>query len=154
VATFCQVTRPSTNDDGLYAAGLRFGEQRVMAILSALVGFCFLIRGFTNRQLVERVRALLQTPYNSRQATYDLRRLKRKGLITKIAGTQRYQLTALGRRVAVLFTKAYGRVLAPGLSALDPRLPEDVTARSDLTTAWHGFEKALDNFMQAELIAA
>jgi hypothetical protein len=26
-----------------------------------------------------------------------------------------YQLTSLGRRVAALFTKAYGRVLAPGL---------------------------------------
>jgi len=75
-------------------------------------------------------------------------------LIAKIAGTQRYQLTGLGRRVAVLFTKTYGRVLAPGLTALDPRLPEDVTARSDLTTAWRGFEKALDHFMEAELIAA
>ncbi len=154
VATFCQVTRPSTNDDGLYAAGLRFGEQRVMAILVALVGFCYLIRGFTNRQLVERVRALLQSPYTSRQATYDLRRLKRKGLITRIARTNRYQLTSLGRRVAVLFTKTYGRVLAPGLSALDLHLPDDVTARSDLTAAWRGFEKALDNFMQTELIAA
>jgi hypothetical protein len=154
VATFCQVTRPSTTDDGLYAAGLRFGEQRVMAILAALVGFCYLIRGFTNRQLVERVRALLQSPYTSRQATYDLRRLKRKGLITKIARTQRYQLTSRGRRVAVLFTKTYGRVLAPGLSALDPGLPEDVTARSALSTAWRCFEKTLDDFMQGELIAA
>src|ERR1700745_3481656 len=36
VATFCRVTRPSTNKDGLYAAALRFGEQRVMAVL---VGF-------------------------------------------------------------------------------------------------------------------
>jgi hypothetical protein len=130
VATFCQVTRPSTTDDGLYAAGLRFGEQRVMAILASLVGFCFLIRGFTNRQLVERVGAFLQSPYTSRQATYDLRRLRRKGLIAKIAGTQRYQLASLGRRVAVLFSKTYSRVLAPGLSVLDPRLPEDVMARS------------------------
>jgi hypothetical protein len=154
VATFCQVTRPSTTNDGLYAAGLRFGEQRVMAILAALVGFCYLIRGFTNRQLVERVRALLQSPYTSRQATYDLRRLKRKGLIGKIAGTNRYQLTSLGRRVAVLFTKTYGRVLAPGLSALDPRLPEDVKARSGLSTSWHCFEKALADFMETELIAA
>jgi hypothetical protein len=129
-------------------------EQRVMAILAALVGFCFLIRGFTNRQLVERVKALLESPYTSRQATYDLRRLRRKGLITKIAGTQRYQLAGLGRRVAVLFTKTYGRVLAPGLSALDPRLPEDVRARSSLSTAWRGFEKALDDYMKVKLIAA
>ena len=100
------------------------------------------------------MRALLQSPYSSRQATYDLRRLKRKGLIAKIAGTNRYQLTSLGRRVAVLFTKTYGRVLAPGLSALDPRLPEDVKARSGLSTAWRCFEKALDDFMETELIAA
>jgi hypothetical protein len=51
VATFCQVTRPSMTDDGLYAPGLRFGEQRVMAILAALVGFCYLIKGFTNHQI-------------------------------------------------------------------------------------------------------
>ena len=154
VATFCRVTRPSTTDDGLYAAGLRFGEPRVMAILAALVGFCFLIRGFTNRQLVERVKVLLESPYTSRQATYDLRRLRRKGLIVKIAGTQRYQLAGLGRRVAVLFTKTYSRVLAPGLSALDPRLPQDVSTRSSLSTAWHCFEKALDDYMEVKLIAA
>ena len=125
-----------------------------MALLSALVGFCFLIRGFGNRQLVERVGGLLQSPYTSRQATYDLRRLRRKGLIAKIAATQRYQLASLGRRVAVLFTKTCGRVLAPGLGALDPGLPEDVAARSSLNTAWRGFEKNLDNYIQATLVAA
>jgi hypothetical protein len=124
-----------------------------MALLSALVGFGFLIRGFTNQQLVERVKSFLDLPYTSRQATYDLRRLRRKGLITKIAGTQRYHLAGLGRRVAVLFTKTYSRVLAPGLSALDPHLPEDVQARSSLGTAWQCFERNLDGFIQMNLIA-
>ena len=54
----------------------------------------------------------------------------------------------------MLFTKAYGRVLAPGLGALDPRLPEDVKARSSLGVAWRGFEKALDDYMEVKLIAA
>lgn len=63
-------------------------------------------------------------------------------------GTQRYQLAGLSRRVAVLFTKTYGRVLAPGLSALDPRLPVDVSARSSLSTACRGFEKALDDYLE------
>ena len=153
MATFCQVTRPSTTDDGLYAAGLRFGEQRVMAILAALVGFCFLIKGFTNRHLVERLGGLLNSSYTGRQATYDLRRLKRKGLIAKVSRSRRYQLTGLGRRVAVLFTKTYGRVLAPGLSALDPTLPEDVAARSRVGTAWRCFDRALDEFIHAQLTA-
>src|SRR5882724_5164522 len=136
VVTFQQVTQPSTSHEGLYAPGLRFGEQRVMAILAALVGFCFLIRGFSNRQLVKQTTALLDAPYTTRQATYDLRRLKRKGLILKTPHSHRYQLTPLGRRVAVLFTKTYGRVLAPGLSALDPYLPEEVAAGNHLSTAW------------------
>jgi hypothetical protein len=33
-------------------------------------------------------------------------------------------------------------------------LPEDVTARSSLSTAWHSFEKALDDYMEVKLIAA
>ena len=81
-------------------------------------------------------------------------KLKRKGLIAKVARTNRYQLTTLGRRVSVLFTKTYGRVLAPGLSTLDPGLPEDVKARSGFSIAWRCFEKALDDFMQAAMVAS
>ncbi len=153
VATFCPVTRPSTTEDGLYAPGLRFGEARVMALLGAWVGFCHLLAGFCNRQIVERVRALGAAPYTPRQATYDLRRLQRKGLMVKRARTHRYQLTSLGRRVAVLFTKTYGRVLAPGLSALDPRLPQDVGARRPLTLAWLSLERTLDHYIEAQLTA-
>ena len=82
-----------------------------------------------------------------------IRAMKRKGLITKIARSRRYQLTGLGRRVAVLFTKTYGRVLAPGLSELDARPPEDVTARCEVGTTWRSFERALDDFIQAQLVA-
>jgi hypothetical protein len=46
------------------------------------------------------------------------------------------------------------RILAPGLSALDPYLPEEVAAGNHLSTAWRCFEKALDDFMQEKLVAA
>jgi hypothetical protein len=85
---------------------------------------------------------------------WNLRRLIRKQLIVKIPHTRRYQLTVVGRRVAVLFTKTYGRVLAPGLGILDPRLPDVVTRRSPLAVAWHRFESALDQFIGRNLIAA
>src|ERR1700737_1084381 len=154
VVTFCQVTRPSQTTDGLYAASLRFGDARVMAVLGAVVGFHHLVGGFSNRELVGQVQALLHARYTSHQATYDLRRLRRKALIVKVPHTRRYQLTALGRRVAVLFTKTYGRVLAPGLGALDPQLPPDVAARIPLAVAWRRFEQALEEFTHANLAAA
>jgi hypothetical protein len=154
VVTLAQVTRPSTTPDGLHAPGMRFGDPRVMAVLAALVGFCHLLVGFTNHQLTELVGALLDPSYSARQATYDLRRLLRKGLIERIPGTQRYLLTPLGRRVAVLFTKAYGRVLAPGLAVLDPALPPDLVRRTPLAVAWRGFNQALDTFIEQQVLAA
>jgi len=154
VATFQRVTRPSTTEDGLSAPSLRFGDPRVVAVLAALVGFCNLLEGFTNRDLVARARALLNAPYTTRQATYDLRRLKRKGMIRRVKKKHRYALTPEGRRVAVLFTKTYGRVLAPGLALLDPALPEDISRRSPLASAWRGLQRALDDFTQRSLVAA
>jgi hypothetical protein len=73
VVTFQRVTRPSTTSDGLYAPALRFGEPRVMAVLSGLVAFYNLIEGFTNRQMVKRVSATLGAPYTTRQAAQTQR---------------------------------------------------------------------------------
>jgi hypothetical protein len=114
VVTFNQVTRPS-DIDGLHAPGLRFGDRRVMAVMAATVGFAHLMAGFDNHQLTGLVGTLLDESYTSRQATYDLRRLRRKGLIERLPHSNRYRLTPRGRRVAVLFTKAHGRILTPGV---------------------------------------
>jgi len=123
-------------------------------VLAGVVGFTHLLAGFDNPALVRVVTALLGCPYTSRQATYDLRRLKRKGLIVRLPGHHRHQLTPLGRRVAVLFTKVYGRVLAPGLAELDLRLPTDLVNRSDLAHAWRQLDRRLDQFTDAALTAA
>lgn len=154
VVTFEQVTLPSDGADGLHAAGLRFGDRRVMAVLSAVVGFTHLPAGFDNRRLTALVGTLLDQPYTARQATYDLRRLRRKDLIERIPGSHRYQLTALGRRIAVLFVKAYGRVLAPGLVQLDPALPADLRRRSPLAQAWRQLDTTLDAYIAAQMVAA
>lgn len=70
--------------------------------------------------------------YTAPQMTYDLRRLRRKGLVRRIPRLQRYELTSEGRRLAVFFTKTYARVVNPSLAELDPNLPDDISARSPL----------------------
>ena len=56
--------------------------------------------------------------------TYDLRRLRLHGLIERIPRSHRYHLTSLGRRVAILFSRVYARVLRPSLSeAVAPHAP-------------------------------
>jgi len=154
VVTLARVTRPSVTDDGQHAPALRFGDARVMALMAATAGFTHLIAGFDNRGLVARMRALLTDDYSSRHATYDLRRLRRKQLITRIPATHRYQLTSTGRAVAVLFTKAHGRVLAPGLAVLDPHIPADLGIRSPLALAWKNLSRELDRFIDHGLAPA
>jgi hypothetical protein len=152
--TLEQVTCPSETSDGLHAPGLRFGDRRVMALMAATIGFSHLIAGFDNPGLVERVAGLTDAPYTARQATYDLRRLRRKGIIEHTAtSTRRYQLTGYGRAVAVLSTQAHGRVLAPGLTQFDPHLPADIAARSPLAQAWRKLDRALDDYINHQIIA-
>lgn len=97
---------------------------------------------------------LLDGDYGARQATYDLRRLLRKGLIARIPETFRYQLTPLGREIAVFFTKTYSRVLTPGLALLDPAIPPEVAKRSPLALSWRGFDCALDDYLAGQMTAA
>ena len=50
-------------------------------------------------------------------------------------------------QLLALFTKAYGRILGPGLAALDPRLPSDITRRSPLARTWKQLTTQLDQFI-------
>src|ERR1700738_1522575 len=54
VVTFTQVTCPSDTPDGLPAPALRFGDKRVMAVMSAVLGFTHLLHGFDNHAITER----------------------------------------------------------------------------------------------------
>ena len=107
--------------DGQRASGLRFADVAVQALLSSLLVFRLLPRGFSNRDLRDHWAPLLgQSPDDMTpgQMTYHLRRLRLHGLIKRITGTHRYQVTRQGLRAALLFTRTYNRVLRPGLAQI------------------------------------
>ena len=112
----------NTLEDGRRAPALRFGDPRVMA----LAGACAVVHtvcGFTNRSLRAQVTTLLGAPYSTSQRSYDLRRLRLKGLITRIPHTNTYTLTPEGQRVTIFYTKVHNRLLRPLLAAHDPPAP-------------------------------
>lgn len=110
---FERLQRP-TLAQGQRTPALRFGDRRVMALLQALCHLAHVPAGFRNRTLRREVAALLGDPhYGSGQMTYDLRRLRRRGLIARITGTYRYVLTTYGLKVALFCSKIYLRVLRP-----------------------------------------
>ncbi len=110
----------SAHIDGQRAAALRFGDPRVQALLAALLRFDLLPAGFRNRELREAVaplRGMSFDDYNAGQMTYDLRRLRLRGLIERIPRSQRYRLTAEGLCIALAYHRTQARVLGPVLSA-------------------------------------
>ena len=67
-----------------------------------------LINGFHNRelrQLVADLPGVTVSEYTGSQMTYDLRRLRLKGLIFRPAGTNRCFVTPYGWKVARLFSR-------------------------------------------------
>jgi hypothetical protein len=57
------------------------------------------------------------------RASYDLARLARNGLITRVPGKNLYQLTGDGLRFAISYTKLHDRLLRPLLAADQPPAP-------------------------------
>src|ERR1700722_5971329 len=114
-----RVVQPTVTEDGEKAPALKFGQPRVMALFLALTLFQHLIDGFHNRDLRQLVTDLLgvnASEYSTSQMTYDLRRLRLKGLIFRPPRTNRYFVTPYGWKVARLFSRLEARVFRPAIA--------------------------------------
>jgi hypothetical protein len=151
---FTAVHHPVITDTGQRIAGLRLGDRRAHALLHALLVFRLLPHGFRNPDLRGLLTEMLgKQPHEvtTGQITYDLRRLRAHGLITRIPGTHRYQITDTGLHHAMLLTHIYTRLLHPGLAQLtDP----DPPTPSRLRTAARNYQHALDQLTQQAGLAA
>ncbi|WP_432841106.1 hypothetical protein [Dactylosporangium sp. CA-092794] len=127
-----RVAQPTLTEDGRRAPALRFGDPRVMALTGALCLHLFAVTGVTNKRLRALTARLLGTTYTTGQMTYDLRRLRLNGLITRVEHTHTYVLTPDGQRLAIFYTKLHDRLLRPLLAADQPQAPP--TLRQALTT--------------------
>lgn len=103
---------------GQRTVALRYGDPRVVALLGALALSLHQLLPFRNADLRAAVEQLLLRPYSSAQMSYDLRRLRAKGLIQRLDGQHRYLTTPTGTAVALLFTRSYQRFVRP-LLAID-----------------------------------
>jgi len=107
------------------AAGLRFADPRVHALLHAVILFRQIAQGFRAADLRHHLAALSgRAPESIAQGamTYQLRRLRLHGLIERIPNSFRYRVTAFGLRAALFFTRTYNRIIRPGLAAALPQL--------------------------------
>ena len=128
-----RISQPS-REEGQRTGALRFGDQRAMALAGALCVALNTVVGFTNKSLRALVSQLLDGPYSTSQMTYDLRRLRLKGLVIRLPHTNRYTLSEPGIRFAVTYTKLGRRVLPRYSRPINPRPPPSSVKPSGSST--------------------
>lgn len=115
---------------GRRTPGLKIDDPRLLAVMQALTRFVHLARGntFRTRDLhpvtAEALGQTTQT-YTLARLRYDLGKLRAKGLIEKIKGTQDYRLTPEGFRISVLFLKLFHKVYGPLTAAAIEPISQD-----------------------------
>ncbi|MGH7428258.1 MAG: hypothetical protein ACREJ4_07860 [Candidatus Methylomirabilaceae bacterium] len=118
-------------------AGLRFGDDRVHALLGCMLKHRLHADGFTNaglRALIAEATGRHPSQITAHQMSYDLRRLRIHGLIERVPGRFRYQLTPDGLAIGVAYTLAHDRIIRTELSLLF-----DTVISSDLRRAFDKF---------------
>ena len=145
---FERIAHPSVDADGRRATAMRFGDSRVQALAGALCVTLCAVTGITNRSLRALMTGLLGVPYSMGQASYDLARLGRNGLIIRRPHANTYDLTADGMAFAVFYTKVHDRVLAPLFAAHQPQ------ASPKLRSALRIIEQHIDQRLAAARLPA
>jgi hypothetical protein len=135
-----ELLQATVSANGRRTPGLRPHDPRLLAVLQAMLCFMHLAgKGcFKTRVLLTDVQNALGNPtYKLSQLRYDLSKLRGKGLVLRLPGTQSYQLTAVGFKLGLLFLKLHQRFYAPltaGIAnpeAADNLMPQSRTAQLD-----------------------
>jgi hypothetical protein len=117
--------------------GIDINKPRARAALAAVLALAVAPDGFTVTDLAAKVRSLTGAPdadYTVRQASYDLRKLRGKQLITKPGRTRRYQVPGQAARTIAALLTLRDQVIAPILAGVrrpGPGRPPNTYTRID-----------------------
>lgn len=101
--------------------GLDVNKARIRAALAAVLALAVAPEGFTVAQLAAKVQAMTgQTDdeYSTRQAAYDLRKLRGKQLVVKPGRARRYQVPPDAARTIAALTVLRDHVIGPILAGV------------------------------------
>ena len=106
--------------------GIDFNKPRMRWVAQAVLSLSASPRGFTASELADQVRMpshQTQTEYHARRAGYDLKKLRGKQLIRRIAKTQRYEPIPDGLKAMTAVIVLHDKIIKPLLAAAKQRRP-------------------------------
>ena len=99
--------------------GIDLNKPRIRAVLQAVLALAAAPAGFTVADLTAKVCAMTgQQDYTARQAGYDLRKLRGKGLVARLGRTRRYHVPPLAARTITALLALRDQVIAPILTGI------------------------------------
>ena len=139
-----RIAHPSSDEAGRRVPSMRFGDPRVQALAGCLAVWDFAVSGITNQRLRAWMTGLRGVPYSMNQASYDLARLRRNGLIERIARTNTYRLTPDGLTFALVYSRVHDQVLYPLIAHDQP-----IAAPAPIRAAWRAITRHIDSTVAA-----
>jgi len=103
--------------------GMDMNRPRTRWVMEAVLSLAPCIEGFTASQLAQRVQELSQQSedqYSSRQAAYDLKKLRGKQMARRMGKSRRYEPLREGIRTMAALLVLRDKVLQPLLAAAQP----------------------------------
>lgn len=137
--------------------GVNVHHPRTRAVMDAIIMLAMNPRGFSASDLAGKVRERFKdaSAYNSRQASYDLKKFRGKNLVERIDHSQRYMSSPDALRAMVAFIALQNKVLLPLLANAGKRTrgkrPEN---RERIDTHYDNIQIEMQNIFNIIGIAA
>ena len=124
--------------------------------MEGLIALSLQSAGFRTSALAERVQNILDdTSYSATRAAYDLRKLRAKGLVSRIPRSRRYQIQAEGLRAMAALLVLRDKIIQPVLAGAGrPRLRRPPSNPCPVDQQYRVLHKEMRSLFQIVGIAA
>ena len=139
-------------------AGVDLQKPRMQAVAAGVIALAAAPHGFTAEQLAtqtKRHRPRLRRKYGVRQAAYDLRKLRAKGLVQRIGKTRRYRVRKPAIKTLAAWFVLREKVIKPVLAGVcRPRLGRPPKCPSRLDEHYRTLQQEMQRTLAHLKIAA
>jgi hypothetical protein len=135
-------------------AGIDLQSPRIRAVMSALLSLAPKPDGFVASDLAEQVHRVIGQRYQPTQAAYDLRKFRARGLVVKLQGTRRYQITEHGIAVLTVIARLREQVLRPLIAGMQASVIEPAPNQAQIDSEYQHVTTHLSNILQIQGINA
>jgi hypothetical protein len=138
-------------------AGIHLSNRRLGIVLESVLALATQPNGFTSGELAAHVGqrlGVLPAEYQSRQAAYDLKKLRGKKLVTKNGSRRRYEAPAEGLRTMTALLVLRDKVFKPVLSNRNTQGQRPPKNGDPLDVHYHNLKQEMRRMFKTLQIAA